>query len=388
MSSIRHIVYKCLPGAFTGGVQKMAFELASAQRRLGAEVEVWTPDEARAGTVQVFEGLPVRYFKPDMAFGYAKSTAMVEGIASLPKNSVVHGHSTFHPLNLQVGRAARRHRHRAFNHPHGALSPIWMGGYGLQALKKRLYVRVFEAPNLAAASGVFALTEVERRDLANLGVDAPLHLLPNGITPVMVADAVAGQEFRRKHGVPSAAPAILFIGRIVPLKKIEDMIAAVAILEKAYPDLRLIVAGAPLYGDDYLAKLRSRVVALGLASRVHWVGFLNETEKRAAYAASQSFIHASESEGMSISILEAMSAGLPVVASQGCNMAPAARAGALVEFSAGPEALAAALSPLLADLSAARAQGDAGRSYVGTIHDWAAIARAALRIYDGQAGRG
>ena len=46
---IRHLVYECLPGAYAGGVQKMVFELASAQRRLGADVEVWTVDAARAG---------------------------------------------------------------------------------------------------------------------------------------------------------------------------------------------------------------------------------------------------------------------------------------------------------------------------------------------------
>lgn len=383
MSSIRHIVYKCLPGAFSGGVQKMAFELAMAQRRLGAEVEVWTTDAPRAGTTEVFGGLPVRYFKPDKAFGYAKSRDLVDAIAALTENSVLHGHSTYHLLNLQIGRAARCHRHRVFYHPHGALSPIWLGGYGLQALKKRLYIRFLEAPNLAAATGVFALTEVERRDLVNLGVDAPLYLLPNGITPGISAEAGAGQGFRSKHGIPQAAPALLFIGRIVPLKKIEDMISVLAMMKEAHPDLQLIIAGSPQAGDDYHSKLQGQVVALGLASRVHWVGFLNETEKCAAYAASQVFIHASEGEGMSISILEAMSAGLPVVASQGCNMALAAQAGALVEFSTGPEALTSALMPLLADHAVAQAQGDAGRAYVGTIHDWAAIARDSLGIYAG-----
>jgi glycosyltransferase involved in cell wall biosynthesis len=384
MSSIRHIVYKCLPGAFTGGVQKMAFELALAQRRLGADVEVWTTDAPRAGTTEVCGGLPVRYFKPDKAFGYAKSRDMVNVIATLPENSVLHGHSTYHLLNLQVGRAARRHRHRVFYHPHGALSPIWLRGWGLQVLKKRAYIWAFEQPNLRTAAGVFALTEVERRDLADLGVDVPLYLLPNGITPIMATESAAGQELRQKLGIPLAAPALLFIGRIIALKKIEDMIAALAAVKDAHPDLHLIVAGAPQKGDDYQSKLQGLVATLGVGGRVHWAGFLNETEKRAAYAAAQTFVHASVSEGMSISILEAMSAGLPVVASQGCNMALAAQAGALVEFSAGPEALASALRPLLADPAAARAQGDAGRAYVGTTHDWAAIARVSLGIYDGQ----
>lgn len=361
----------------------MAFELALAQHRLGAEVEVWTTDARRAGTTEVFGGLPVRYFKPDRTFGYAKSRDMVDAIAALPENSVLHGHSTYHLLNLQVGRAARRYRHRVFYHPHGALSPVWLRGYNLQVLKKRAYIWAFEQPNLRKAAGVFALTEVERRDLVNLGVDAPVHLLPNGITPVMAAEAAAGQELRRKHGIPQAAPALLFIGRIVPLKKIEDMIGTLAALKEACPNLQLIVAGNPQEDARYQTMLQRQVAEMGLGGRVHWVGFLNETDKRAAYAASQVFIHASESEGMSISILEAMSAGLPVVASQGCNMTLAAQAGALVEFSTGPEALASALRPLLADHAVARAQGDAGRAYVGTIHDWAAIARKSLEIYAG-----
>ena len=219
-----------------------------------------------------------------------------------------------------------------------------------------------------------------------MGVDAPLHLLPNGITPVMAAEAAVGQELRRKLGIAPSAPALLFIGRIVALKKIEDMIAALAMVKEAHPDLHLIVAGAPLADDDYQSELQCLAGALGVGGRVHWTGFLNEAEKRAAYAAAQVFVHASEGEGMSISILEAMSAGLPVVASRACNMGPAARAGALVEFTAGPEALAYALRPLLADSAAACAQGDAGRAYAGTIHDWSVIARASLRIYDGEAG--
>ena len=73
MPPIRHIVYECLPGAYAGGVQKMVFELASAQRRLGADVEIWTVDAARAGKTEVHGVLPVRYFSPDYAMGYVRS---------------------------------------------------------------------------------------------------------------------------------------------------------------------------------------------------------------------------------------------------------------------------------------------------------------------------
>jgi poly(glycerol-phosphate) alpha-glucosyltransferase len=385
MSPIRHIIYKCHPGQFTGGVQKMVFELALAQRRLGVDVEVWTLDAPREGSAEIFMGLPVRYFHPDKALGFAKSRQMVEAVAALPERSVLHAHNTFHPLNRQVGVAARAYGHRAFYHPHGALSPLWLKGLSLQVLKKRAYIYAIERPNLRAATGVFALTDVERQDLADLGVDAPLHLLPNGIIPVIPSEAAAGQNFRRQHGIPPSASAILYIGRIVPLKKLEDIIGVLSELKYSHPDLHLIIAGKPQDGAGYAKSLQLKVASMGLCERVRWTGFLNEDEKLAAYAASQVFIHASEGEGMSISILEAMSAGLPVVVSRGCNMAEAARAGALVECKAGAAALAVAVCGLLSGGRQVRVQGEAGRAYVGRVHDWASIARDTLRIYAGRA---
>jgi glycosyltransferase involved in cell wall biosynthesis len=115
---------------------------------------------------------------------------------------------------------------------------------------------------------------------------------------------------------------------------------------------------------------------------------MDEQAKVAAYAAADCFVHASESEGMALAILEAMSAGLPVVATEGCYMAEAARAGALVECAPSPVALAEALRPLLLDLDLAREQGRRGRAYVAKVHDWEAIARRSLQIYAGEGGQG
>jgi glycosyltransferase involved in cell wall biosynthesis len=115
---------------------------------------------------------------------------------------------------------------------------------------------------------------------------------------------------------------------------------------------------------------------------------MDEAAKAAAYAAADCFVHASESEGMALAILEAMSAGLPVVATQGCYMAEAAGVGALVECAAGPKALTEALRPLLMDHDLAREQGMRGQAYVAKVHDWEAIARRSLQIYAGEGGQG
>lgn len=89
---IRHIVYDCVPGAFAGGVQKMVFELASAQRRLGADVEIWAPNAIRKGAVEDHDGLPIRYFN-SVGFGHVvKSKQIVQELKFLSPETVLHAH--------------------------------------------------------------------------------------------------------------------------------------------------------------------------------------------------------------------------------------------------------------------------------------------------------
>ena len=376
---IRHIVYECLPGAYAGGVQKMVFELASAQRRLGADVEIWTPNALRAGSTEVFDGLPLRYFYPNPLFGIARSFRLKAEIATLPKSTILHAHSTFNPLNLQVGEAAAENGLKAFYHPHGALDPALFSDWSLKSIKKRLYIRNFTRPNLNGSAGVFALTPLERGQLISLGVTVPIHVVPNGIRPVTVANADEGLALRRRHGLGASDRAMLFIGRITPKKRLEDIIQALSLLGTSAP--HLFIAGTPDTESAYGKKLFQMVRTCGCAARVHWLGFLDEAAKAAAYAASDVFVHASESEGMALAILEAMSAGLPVVATRGCYMTEAASTGALIQCEQGALSIAAALAPLLADPIRARTQGLVGQAHAHLVHDWEALARATMRIY-------
>ena len=357
----------------------MVFELASAQRRLGADVEIWTPNALRAGSTEFFDELPIRYFAANPLLGLARSFRLQQEIATLPKSAILHAHNTFNPLNLQVGAAAAEYGLKAFYHPHGALDPALFSDWSLKSLKKRLYIRAASGPNLNKSAGVFALTPLERDQLLSLDITAPIHVVPNGIRPVTVASPEQGLALRRQHGLDSADRVMLFIGRITPKKRLEDIIQALSLLGASAP--HLFIAGSPTAEPDYGEALLRIVRECGCASRVHWLGFLDESAKSAAYAASDVFVHASESEGMALAILEAMSAGLPVVATRGCYMAEAAASHALIQCEQGANALAAALAPLLADPARARALGLAGQVHTHHVHDWEALARATMRIY-------
>jgi glycosyltransferase involved in cell wall biosynthesis len=357
----------------------MVFELASAQRRLGADVEIWTPNALRAGSTETFDELPIRYFASNPLFGLARSYRLKQEIATLPKTAVLHAHNTFNPLNLQVGDAADEHGLKAFYHPHGALDPALFSDWSPKSLKKLLCIRAFSRPNLNRSAGVFALTPLERNQLIALGVTAPIHVMPNGINPVAVASADAGLALRRRHGLDASDRVMLFVGRITVKKRLEDIIQALSLLGASAP--HLFIAGSPEAESAYGESLFKMVRQCGCAARVHWLGFLDEAAKAAAYAAADVFVHASDSEGMALAILEAMSAGLPVVATRGCYMTEAASARALVQCEQGPAALAAALAPLLADRKSARALGLAGQAHAHHVHAWEALARATMRLY-------
>ena len=360
----------------------MVFELASAQRRLGADVEIWTPDAIRAGSTEIFDGLPIRYFYPDPLLGFARSFRLRSEIDKLPADAVLHAHNTFTPLNSQVDQAATTRGLKVFFHPHGALDPALFSGWDFKSIKKRLYIRFFTRPKLNRSTGVIALTSLEKAQLTSLGISSPIRVVPNGIRPVAVASREAGLDLRANRGLGPDAKVVLFVGRITPKKRLEDIIRAVADL-----DAHLFIAGNPKADHGYATMLRAVASGAGCDSRIHWLGFMDEAAKAAAYAAADCFVHASESEGMALAILEAMSASLPVVATQGCYMAEAARAGALVECAPGAQALAEAMRPLLMDLDFAKEQGQRGQAYVATVHDWANIARRSLRIYAGEGGQ-
>jgi glycosyltransferase involved in cell wall biosynthesis len=208
-----------------------------------------------------------------------------------------------------------------------------------------------------------------------LGVTAKIHLVANGISlPVNQPDS--------QRSAPGSQFRALYVGRINPKKRIEDAIRAIALSREAGLTVLLAIAGDEQQFPAYSQMLRQEADKLGVASQIEWLGYQNEFQKRTHFGSTDLFLHMSESEGMAMAILEAMTYKLPVIASQGCYMSTAADAKALVEYGSGPEALAAALSRF-AQLSLAEraALGFRARRYVEDNHSWGAIARCTLEIY-------
>jgi glycosyltransferase involved in cell wall biosynthesis len=179
------------------------------------------------------------------------------------------------------------------------------------------------------------------------GIVVPAEVVSNGIEAARMAGPASAAErelFLRRHGVPSGRRIVLYAGRTNPEKRIDVLLDAFGRLP-ATLNAHLVMTGGPTSLSSAL------VAARGLGDRVTLTGVLDLDELPAAYRCADLLAHASEVEAQGISLLEAMAAGLPVVA---------AAAGAVGETVADREsgllvpvgdatAMAAAIASLLAD---------------------------------------
>ena len=107
---------------------------------------------------------------------------------------------------------------------------------------------------------------------------------------------------------PEAAPRALFLGDLVERKGVYDLVAAWAEVVRAVPGARLV-----LCGGGEIDKVRAAAEAAGVAELVETTGWIGFPEKRRRLAEATFFVLPSYVEGVPISLLEAMAAGLPSV---------------------------------------------------------------------------
>jgi len=127
----------------------------------------------------------------------------------------------------------------------------------------------------------------------------------------------ARAELRERLGVASGTKLVLFAGKLLPFKRPLDLIEAAALARRNGEAVEVLVAGAgPLESE-----LRARARTLGVP--VHFLGFCNQTEMPAAYAASDLLVLPSDgNETWGLVVNEALACALPVLVSDAVGCAP------------------------------------------------------------------
>ncbi len=141
--------------------------------------------------------------------------------------------------------------------------------------------------------------------------EARLVVIPNGVRVPPVAPRRVPPE---DIGVESGRRFALYVGRLAPQKSVETLIEAAARWMPVVPDVDLVLAG----DGPQRQQLMDLAQRLGIATRVHFVGFRDDIEALLASAAL--VVHAAAWEGMANSVLEAMASGRAVVAAEAEGM--------------------------------------------------------------------
>ena len=175
---------------------------------------------------------------------------------------------------------------------------------------------------------------------------------------------------------PGARPVILCLARLDPPKDQALLVEALVGL-----DAELVLAGD---GENRSA-LEGLTRRLGVEDRVRFVGALPHKQVPACYAGADIFALATHYEGFGIPVLEAMAAGLPVVASQ-VEPLPEILGGTGWNVANSAEAFRSAFNEIIADWPAARARAEAGRARAETL-DGALVERQEADLYRRLAGR-
>lgn len=214
-----------------------------------------------------------------------------------------------------------------------------------------------------AYSAVVAVSEEVRADIRReWGVhESRLFLIHNGVhVPPSLPDAVARDEGRRRLGIGPSEVAIGTVGIFRPVKNFELLIEAFSTISTTHPEAILLLVGdGPLREELKAAALRS-----GAGDRIRFLGLRRDVPQ--ILPCLDIYALPSISEGLSISILEAMASALPVVATRVGGNGEAVedgQTGTLVP-SGSPEALAAGLRDLITDADRRHRMGEAGRRRV------------------------
>ena len=231
--------------------------------------------------------------------------------------------------------------------------------------------RAFARP----AKRLIAISDAVRRFLEQAGHDpAKLLTIRYGLDEL---PATASKPTPAEAGIPADAPLAVAVGRLIEQKDHATLLRAFALVHASLPEARLaILGGGPLEGET-----RRLVAELGLEDAVTLPG---RTDIRDWLERADVFVHSSRWEGFGIVLLEAMLAGLPVVATR-VSAVPEVVAdgetGLLVE-PGDHVGLARHLESLFADRERAAALGAAGRRRALTEFSVARMADRTLALYD------
>ena len=366
------------PPRIVGGIARVVYDLSQRLIKEGHDVTVITYKDGNVPYVEDDNG--VKVYRVDNYM--ISSNNFIDWILQLNFNMIAKAgeiiaengnFDVIHAHDWLVASAAKTLKH-AYNTP--IVSTIHATEAGRNSgitTPEQKYINDTEWMLTYESSEVIVNSNYMKNELQRLfGLPyEKINVIPNGVDLNLYDNIERDYEFRRKYAMDNEK-IILFIGRLVYEKGIQNLIAAMPKILDRYHDAKLIIAGK----GGMLGELKAQVNALGLSDKVYFTGYLAGKDVRKMYKCADVAVFPSTYEPFGIVAIEAMLSGNPIVVSDvgGLNEIVDHGINGMKSYCGNANSLADSILTLLYDKNLANACSKNAKEKVRLKYNWAKIA--------------
>lgn len=206
-----------------------------------------------------------------------------------------------------------------------------------------------------------------------------INVVPNGINLNNFSGIEKDYNFRRQYAMDNEK-IILYVGRLVYEKGIQNLISAMPKILQGYNDTKLIIAGK----GGMIDELKAQANRMGLGNKVYFTGYLNSKQVQKMYKCADIAVFPSTYEPFGIVALEAMLAGIPTVVSDigGLNEIVTHGVDGMKSYAGNPNSIADSVLTLLYDHQLCDNISKKAKNKVKEQFNWNKIAQDTHFIYE------
>ena len=308
---IAHVVTLVSPDGAFGGPVRVAINLARATRDAGHDATILGSFRGYEKAPAEIDGVPARLFPahrllPGLGFSGLVSPGLIRYLVRhVAEFDVVHVHLARDLITLPAALIARRQRVPYVTQTHGMVDASTRR---LAAILDALGTRRV----LRSAAALFHLTVQERDDLEGVArsPNLPLTFLPNGVPrSTLQADVESGRE-------------VLYLARLHARKRPLMFVEAAIALREKFPETRFTLVGAD---EGEAGVVTDRIESADASEVIAWDGSLEPEKTLERMSHASVYVLPSVNEPFAMTVLEAMSIGLPSIVTDTCGLIPQLR---------------------------------------------------------------